>query len=229
MTSALIGHTGFVGSNLLAQGHFDECYNSKNIEDIRGRSFDRVVCAGVRAVKWEANERPREDWEQIERLIDCIGLVGDIESFTLISTVDVLSDHPYGCHRLMLENFVRDDFDNHRIVRLPALFGPGLKKNVLFDLTHGHMLDRINPDSRYQWFPIRRLSRNLEYIEAMAPEVFTLATEPIATRDIIERFFPDATIGANAGPAVYQDIRPYVMGREQVFDEMATFIQSEMK
>ncbi len=37
---ALIGHTGFVGSNLLKQAEFDRCYNSKNIEEIVDEQFE---------------------------------------------------------------------------------------------------------------------------------------------------------------------------------------------
>ena len=40
----------------------------------------------------------------------------------------------YGKNRLQLENWVREDFPEALIVRLPALYGAGLKKNFLFDL-----------------------------------------------------------------------------------------------
>ena len=42
---ALIGYTGFVGGNLHRQHAFDALFNSKNIEEIRGRSFARIVHA----------------------------------------------------------------------------------------------------------------------------------------------------------------------------------------
>jgi hypothetical protein len=58
MSSALIGHTGFVGGNLRRQGSYDELYNSKNIESIAERSFDLVVSAGAPAAKWIANREP---------------------------------------------------------------------------------------------------------------------------------------------------------------------------
>ncbi len=48
MRTALIGHTGFVGSNLLAEHPFDELYRSTNIETIAGERFDLVVCAARR-------------------------------------------------------------------------------------------------------------------------------------------------------------------------------------
>ena len=40
----------------------------------------------------------------------------------------------YGRNRLQLERWVREDFPAALIVRLPALYGKGLKKNCLYDL-----------------------------------------------------------------------------------------------
>ena len=40
----------------------------------------------------------------------------------------------YGSNRLQLERWVREDFPAALIVRLPALYGKGLKKNFLYDL-----------------------------------------------------------------------------------------------
>jgi len=71
-----------------------------------------------------------------------------VERFVLISTVAVLagfaasseddaafeSTTAYGVNRRRLEVFVAERFPGALIVRLPALFGPGLKKNFLFDM-----------------------------------------------------------------------------------------------
>ena len=40
----------------------------------------------------------------------------------------------YGKNRLQLERWVREDFPDALIVRLPALYGAGIRKNFLFDL-----------------------------------------------------------------------------------------------
>ena len=61
MRAALIGYTGFVGSNLARQLRFDATYNTSNIESIAGEEFDLLVCAGVRAEKWIANANPDAD------------------------------------------------------------------------------------------------------------------------------------------------------------------------
>ncbi|MEO6876905.1 MAG: pyridine nucleotide transhydrogenase, partial [Gemmatimonadaceae bacterium] len=65
-SAALIGHTGFVGSNLLRQHGFEATFNSANIEQIAGRSFDLVVCCGAPAEKWKANAHPERDLDNIE-------------------------------------------------------------------------------------------------------------------------------------------------------------------
>lgn len=138
---ALIGHTGFVGANLAHQHRFDANFNSKNIWEIHGSSFELLVIAGVQAKKWWANLHPQEDWAQIQSLLDPLAKVQAAE-VVLISTIDVLplhagtnedtdphfyENHAYGRHRLRVEDRVRSMFDVVKVVRLPGLFGAGLK------------------------------------------------------------------------------------------------------
>src|SRR5215469_11814811 len=91
MTAALIGYTGFVGGNLLRQRPVDALFNSANIDQINGRSFDLVVCAGARAEKWKANADPERDLNDIERLTRALEHV-ETQKLVLISTVDVFAD-----------------------------------------------------------------------------------------------------------------------------------------
>ena len=132
---ALIGYTGFVGSNLLSQTPFDHSYNSQNIKDIRGKEYDLVVCAGVSSVKWRANKFPQEDFLQIENLINNLNQT-HFKKIILISTIAVYdnpADNAYGRNRLFLENYLTNKYPT-TIIRLPALFGKGLKKNAIYDL-----------------------------------------------------------------------------------------------
>ena len=146
MNSAIIGHTGFIGGNLVNQYHFDQFYNSKNIESIGGQQFDYLVCSGAPAVKWLANKEPIGDRENLQRLVNCLKNV-EAKQMILISTVDVYPSpievneetiidlekcQPYGKHRLELEYFLAERFDTLTI-RLPGLFGQGLKKNIIYD------------------------------------------------------------------------------------------------
>ncbi|MCQ9628117.1 NAD(P)-dependent oxidoreductase [Cetobacterium somerae] len=145
---SLIGYTGFVGSNLDLQINFDKKYNSKNISEIRGEEFEELYCAGVSAVKWFANQNPDKDILGINNLIENLKEV-KVKRFILISTIDIYdklgevnedsvpdveNQDTYGKNRYFLENWVKENFEDYLIVRLPALFGDGLKKNFIYDL-----------------------------------------------------------------------------------------------
>ena len=61
----LVGHTGFVGSNLLENNAFDLCFNSKNISESFGLNPDVLIYSGVRAEKFLANKEPENDFKII--------------------------------------------------------------------------------------------------------------------------------------------------------------------
>ena len=148
MKTALIGHSGFVGSNLKRQFNFTHFYNSKNIEEIRNQSFDRVVCAGIPSEMWLANQNPEKDMALIKTLLNTVATVGTAQ-FVLISSIAVYR-HPvigadedstefeealaYGRNRREAERIIADTFKTLSIIRLPALFGHHLKKNFIYDL-----------------------------------------------------------------------------------------------
>lgn len=144
----LVGHTGFVGSNLVAYQDFDLCFNSKNITESFGLNPDLLVYSGVRAEKFLANKEPEKDFEVILEAISNIKKINP-KRIVLISTVDVYpipmavdenteidlaTVQPYGKNRLYLEHWVAENFDDYLIVRLPGLFGKNIKKNFIFDL-----------------------------------------------------------------------------------------------
>jgi hypothetical protein len=251
--SALIGFTGFVGSTLHRAQSFDTLISSKNTGDLRGGSFDLVVCAGVPALKWLANKEPETDRAAIAGLTDVLATI-EAKEFILVSTIDVYPDtdatvdeyasinpsinHPYGKHRLELEHWVADRFPNTRVVRLPALFGEGLKKNVIFDLLRGNLTDSVNPASVFQWYPLRRLHSDIERVRVHDIRLINLFPEPIRTSDILDAFFPGAKVGpeAKAPPSyrlrtAYSDLFKgppgYLIERITVLGELAAFIAKE--
>jgi NAD-dependent epimerase/dehydratase family protein len=253
MRRALIGHTGFIGGTLLAAGGFTHTYNSQNFHSLAGERFDEIVCAGISAVKWLANKDPEADWAGIQRLLDVLAQV-QAGRLLLISTIDVypdaaraldedaaLADVPneaYGRHRQAVEQWVIDRFPVCSIVRLPALFGEGLKKNALYDLLNDNQIEKINPASAFQWYPTARLSGDLARIADAGLPIVNLFTEPLTTRDIVDRFFPGASVGSEAGPVVRYALRtkhaalfggaaPYVMSGNQVLTAMSDFVNRE--
>ena len=148
--NAIVGYTGFVGSNLYTPERFGAAYNTQNIETAYGTEPDLLVYAGVRAEKYLANREPERDLRNIRQAGENIRKINP-KSLVLISTVDVLSNpqgadedaaidetklQPYGLHRYMLEQWTREHYPDALIVRLPGLFGKNLKKNFIYDYIH---------------------------------------------------------------------------------------------
>ena len=248
MTSALIGCTGFVGGFLAGLEPFDLLVHRTNLELLRRRRLDRLVCAGLPAAKWIANREPDADRANMLLLCETLRTV-TARSFVLISTIDVYPrtegvdeefdcsaapNHAYGRHRLEFEQFVRDRFPQAVILRLPALFGPGLRKNVLFDLMTGNQLEKVNPASSFQWYPLERLPEDIECAQRHDIGLANLFTEPLATSTIIDRYFPEAQVGAEAQPAVHYDLHTqfaelfggsgrYIMSAASALDAIGSF------
>lgn len=148
MNTTLVGYTGFVGQNLANSHSFTHCYNSKNIQDSFGANNGLVVYSGMASQKYLANADPVADLALAEQAMQNIEKMKP-EKLVLISTVDVYpkpvgvyedteaggSHAPaYGANRLQLEKWVRESYEDALIVRLPGLFGEGLKKNFIYDM-----------------------------------------------------------------------------------------------
>ena len=147
MKKALVGYTGFVGSNICAATDFDAVYNSKNIEEAFGTNPDLLVYAGLRAEKYLANNAPEQDMALIVQAEENITKINP-KKLVLISTIDVFKVpvnvdenstidtnnlHAYGYNRYHLERWVREHYPDALIIRLPGLFGKNIKKNFIFD------------------------------------------------------------------------------------------------
>ena len=145
---AIIGSNGLVGSNLVRQAEFDARFNSSDIHWIGDRRFDLIVSAAPSATMWLANSQPEADYAKTMAFLENLGRART-GRLVVISTIAVFDDlaagydegdgvfevsGAYGKHRRMIETFARERFDKVHVLRLPALFGPGLKKNFVFDM-----------------------------------------------------------------------------------------------
>ena len=145
----LVGSTGFVGGNLLAKHTFAAECHSSDITAQYGTRPDLCVYAGVPAAMFLANADPEADLAVMRAARENIRQIAP-KRLILISSIAVLADSrgvyedspaqdtealpAYGKNRLQLERWVREDFPDALIVRLPALYGAGIRKNFLFDL-----------------------------------------------------------------------------------------------
>lgn len=198
---ALIGHSGFVGSTLKRQSTFTDLYRSNNIHEIRNQTFDLVVCAGISAKKWLANKNPEADLKAIQALQDHLKTI-KTKQFILISTVDVFKYpvgvnedtvvdtqnlHPYGLHRFQFEQFVRKQFPQALIVRLPGLVGPGLQKNIIFDFLNNNNLSQIDSRHQFQFYPMVNLWWDLQIAMQHNISLLHLTAEPIEVGEMIKK------------------------------------------
>ena len=144
----LVGSTGFVGGNLMAKHKFTAVCHSSDVAVQYGTRPDLCVYAGVPAAMFLANADPEADLTVMRAARENLQKIAPKE-LVLISSIAVYADSrgknedeepdteglsAYGRNRLQLERWVREDFSDALIVRLPALYGQGLKKNFLYDL-----------------------------------------------------------------------------------------------
>lgn len=249
---ALIGDSGYVGTTLRRQTDFQCCYRSNNISEIAGKNFENVVCSAAPAQKWIANREPNADRQNIESLIAHLKTV-TCKTFILISTVDVFNNpigvdeytpvdeeglHAYGLHRRLLEKFVEGHFPTCLIVRLPGLVGPGLRKNVIFDLLNDNNLKAIDSRGIFQFYPMVNLWWDIQTALHAGLKLVHLTGEPLSVADVSEQGFgkPFRQPTAN-NPAIY-DLRTrhatvfgatgnYQYSRRETIQAVRAYAQSE--
>lgn len=200
---ALIGWSGFVGGALEPRVRPAARFRSTDIDRLREADVDEVVCAGAPAEKWKANADPESDWAGITRLIEALD-ASRARSCVLISTVDVYSDsrgadestaadtaqgQAYGRHRAQLEEFVTGRFEDCLIVRLPGMFGPGLKKNLVYDLIHQPEARFAHEASSFQFYDVRELWGHVLLARDAGLPVVNLATEPVTAAEVAREAF----------------------------------------
>lgn len=252
MSQALIGSTGFVGSNVLRCAAFDDRYDSSNIESIRGRRYELLVCAGARAEKWRINADPERDAAELERLRGALAAV-EAERLLLVSTVDVYPEpagvdeespidvdalSPYGRHRLELERWCASRFDT-LVVRLPGLFGPGLKKNLVYDLLHDHRVEDVDPAGRFQLYDVRGLWDTARIARRAGLRLLNVTAEPVSAGEVAHTVF-DRTLPPRTGKAARYDVRSrhaelfggrdgYLVGRDETLASLSRFVTEERR
>lgn len=218
---ALIGFTGFVGQSLLNQTSFDYLYRSTNAHEVEDSNAELVVCCAAPGQKWLANKNPEEDLQSIEKLMASLEKI-TCKDFVLISTLDVFSNpqdldetnpvdqtglQPYGLHRFWLEEFVRERFDSSHVIRLPGLAGPGLRKNVLFDLLNFNNLDRISSEDQFQFYPMVNLWTDIQAVISRRIDLVHLTAEPLSVAEVLASIPGRAVAKTLDRPAAKYDIR----------------------
>jgi nucleoside-diphosphate-sugar epimerase len=167
-TIILVGSNGLVGSALSSYfNHHKLEYlsvNRANQEMVRGRDCDLLVLAMANSNKTRANQDPTFDLRSsVLSVYEYINAT-NARKVVLISSVDVYPEghlvsrtkerpiltitgqSTYGFHKQLAEIATMRLAKDWCIFRLPAIVGPGLKKNPIFDYFSDQKMF-ISPDS----------------------------------------------------------------------------------
>ncbi|MBC7740778.1 MAG: hypothetical protein H7061_01180 [Bdellovibrionaceae bacterium] len=251
--TALIGATGLVGGHLRKQYNFDYLINSTNWNSLNSTDLDFLVVAAARAEKWKANQNPKEDAAHIDQLMAHLQKI-KADTAILISTVDVYAkpslkveadspeiiNHPYGFNRRRLEVFFAEHFKNSFIVRLPALFGEGLKKNIIFDFLNDNETHKIDSRAKFQFYNLLNLKTDLDKVLSHKIKILNLATEPLTVAEISQRGFAKLFKNELSAPVTSYDIKSqfaeiwghhdgYLYSKAQTLEELKDFVHRYQK
>lgn len=204
--NALIGYTGFIGSNLLKDKKFSFSFkfNSKNIEKIKNKNFNDVVCTATYSKIWVANRKPKKDKKNIINLINNLKKI-KVNNFILISTIEVFGKNnnknennkiilnkynsAYCNNRIYLENFVKRKFRNYLIIRLPIVYGQNFVKNCIFDLLNNNEIEKLNGDDVVQIFNVDNLKKYIQLAIKKKIKVVNICPKPIKLFEISQKIF----------------------------------------
>jgi nucleoside-diphosphate-sugar epimerase len=241
----LVGCTGFVGGHLARQFDFTHRVHRSDLASIAGIHTDLLVCAGLPAEKWRANRDPGSDWANMAVLAQVLTSVR-AERAVLISTIDVYQPpmnvdettapqfngvSAYGSHRCWFETFFQARFVNAMIIRLPGLFAPDVRKNLIHDLIHGKadQWAEVNPASSFQFFDASRTWNMIQRTWHEGISLLNITSEPVTAQEVADLF--GVSLTAQSAPVAY-DTRSihaealgghdgYIFTRESILDGIA--------
>jgi hypothetical protein len=203
----LVGNTGLIGKTLKDSMQFDLEFNSSNmvyfnssVED----GSDLYLCC-LPATMWQVNKNLPRDINNLTKVIKNLQRK-KYRNIVLFSSIEVYNQSPqgsdesntptfnkaiYGSNRYLFEMLVKTclEFDNLKILRLPALFGKHLKKNVFFDLMNDNEVNKINTESCYQWYNLGNLVSDIEKSYQYDTQEINFFGEPINTSEIVNDIF----------------------------------------
>jgi hypothetical protein len=230
---ALIGSSGLIGKiifNSLNKKNFKIYkYNSKNITKIKYKKFYKIYCAGLPAEKWKANKFPNRDKKNSLKLLNNLKTT-KCDRFYLISTIDIYkADEGYGKNRLDFEFNIKKIFAKYLIIRLPGVFGNGLKKNIIFDLLNKNNLENISKEDYFQWYNLKYLFTDINKYEKKfgLNKIIELYSKPIKNFDII-KLFPKIKISNRKKKNKY-NIEPkigYYKNKKFILNGIRSFIKN---
>ena len=246
----LIGNTGLIGTTLKDSMLFDHEFNSSNIDTFSSLEIPNhcdLYLACLPATKWLVNQNPSADLDNILKIIDVISSKS-YRNIILYSTIDVYSNSPefsdedyipkiskldYGSNRYLFELLVKSNikYEKLLVLRLPALFGKHIKKNIIYDLLNNNQVNKIQLNSAYQWYNLNRLVDDTNHYITTHEQFLcvNLFSEPVNTQHIID-LFPNIKTVDRKTKGQYYNVQTkystsrYIKSSEHILLELQEFI-----
>jgi hypothetical protein len=128
-------------------------------------------------------------------------------------------------------------FPDAMIVRLPGLFGTGLRKNFIYDMLNDNALHLTHCESEFQFYDLRNLWADLRCVVAARLPLVNFATEPVRAGDVARKCFGVRFRNRTERPAIHYDMRtqftnafgrtgPYLYSAEYTFSQISRFVFS---
>ena len=248
----LIGNTGLIGTTLKDSIKFDYEFNSKNLEELLSLLIDtsqaELYLACLPATKWLVNNDPQSDLNNIFKILNII-TKREYGTVVLYSTIDVYGDSPlevnenyeipigvpsYGSNRYLFENLIKTTLKYKRLLtlRLPALFGKHIKKNIIYDLLNHNEVNKIKYNSTYQWYNLDKLVRDTNNCLNITKdfECVNLFTEPIHTSQILDLFnLSEKDVENNSNSIIYNykskiASTGYIESQQDILEQIKQFV-----
>jgi hypothetical protein len=140
----------------------------------------------------------------------------------------------YGGNRYLLESLLGESTEHLLVRRLGGLFGPGLKKNLIYDALHNRFeqLRKYHPESTYQYMPVET-SINLSLSRRLADvKIVNIVGEPTAAKRLLDGRQNYLSFDAER---VSYDVRsnhglngPYFMSAESVLKSVNEYFETQL-
>ena len=196
----IVGAKGFIGSNLMRMLPSSVAIFPPTATKTEIDSLSALYIAAPTSSKYLVQNNPLEDRENVLELSKSLIEFSRIKNVVLFSTIDVyqnrvacdedsstMHDISYGGNRMILEDRLNLIFSDLRIVRLCGVYGPGLKKNLIFDIKNHRPSEvaKYAPESSYQLIHIGEVYKFITGERADFPNLINLVTEPISVSEIL--------------------------------------------
>ncbi len=173
----VIGASGFLGANVVAhlESHgieVDSAFRDTSREALAATQYDCVFFCAGNSKTYVTNREPLTCLEEsVAALYRDLTALSYSKWLLLSSSTVYPQDDPeklestpirihetsiYGAHKLLAERYVSQFAQNWVVLRPTGFFGPGLKKNLLFDVRAGRPDVYVKRASRIDYLPVER-------------------------------------------------------------------------